>query len=152
MDNEELKMYLPEDVCPTFISREYLLSVRYYFIHIIILNNIQVLAFVDNELYLSLYEQYKEIKEERQAKKWGDYQINVINGVKGILNNFQSVDEKNGKITKPLRISKNGKEVGLVTKIEENAKKEKLQNVPKKFEPLSSINAKNSIDVEENNE
>ena len=68
MDNDEIKMYLPDDVCPTFISREYLLSIRHYFIHIIILKNIQVLVFVDNELYLSLYEQYKEIKEERRPK------------------------------------------------------------------------------------
>ena len=46
------------------------------------------MAFVDNQLYLTLYESYKEIKEERQAKKWGDYEIEVLNGVKDILNNF----------------------------------------------------------------
>ena len=50
-----------------------------------------MLAFVDNKLYLELYESYKEIKEERMAKKWGDFEINVLIGVKGILDNFQRV-------------------------------------------------------------
>jgi len=45
-----------------------------------------------------LYESYKEIKEERVAKKWGEYEISVIQGVKGILENFQSVDENSTKI------------------------------------------------------
>ena len=67
------------------------------------------MAFVDNNLYLSLYESYKQIKEERMAKKWADYEIDVMNGVKGILSQFQSVDEKNNKINKPLRISKQWK-------------------------------------------
>ena len=67
------------------------------------------MEFVDNALYLSLYKSYKEIKEERVSKKWGDYEINVFEGVKGILENLQGVDENNAKIAKPLRFSKNGK-------------------------------------------
>jgi len=108
------------------------------------------LAFVDNELYLKLYESYKEIKEERLAKKWGDYEINVINGVKGILDNYKSINENNTKVAKPLRISKNGKLIGCVSKIEEENKKEKMQNAPQKFEPLSSINENNNLELDEN--
>jgi hypothetical protein len=69
------------------------------------------LAFVHNKLFLSLYESYKDIKEERQAKKWANYEIEVIGGVKGILENFKIVDEKNSKSKKPLRLSKNGKKI-----------------------------------------
>ena len=43
------------------------------------------------------------------AKKWGDFEINVLNGVKGILDNFQSVDSNNPKVSKSLKTSKNGK-------------------------------------------
>ena len=103
-------------------------------------------------MYLSLYESYKEIKEERQAKKWGDYEIEVLNGVKDILNNFQSVDEKNAKISKPLRVSKNGKTIGFAKKMSEEQKKEKVQNVPNKFEPLSLSNQQNEIELDENPE
>ena len=110
------------------------------------------MAFVDNVLYLSLYESYKEIKEERVAKKWGDYEINVIEGVKGILENFQSVDENNTKIAKPLRFSKNWKINGYFTKINKEDKKEKMKNYPEKFEPLSSGNNGPNIDIDENAE
>ena len=74
---------------------------------------------------MSLYELFKEIKEERVAKKLGDYEIDVINGVKGILENFQSVDEKSTKFVKPLRISKNGKRNRHLSKIKEETKKKK---------------------------
>ena len=105
---------------------------------------------MDNKLYLELYESYKEIKEERLAKKWGDFEIKVINGVKGILDNFESVDEKNSKISKPLRISKNRNPIEFMNKINEENKKEKLQNLPKKYEPLNNAEEGNNIDFEEN--
>ena len=129
-----------------------LLSASINNINIFNLLLLYVLAFVDNKLYLTLYESYKQIKEERQAKKWGDFEINVINGVKGILDNYKSVDEQNGKISKPLRFSKNHKEVGFVSKIEENNKKEKMQNVPKVFNPLSMANQNNMLYVDDNDE
>ena len=71
---------------------------------------------------MSLYKSYKEIKEERVTKKLGDYEIDVINGVKGILENFQRVDKKSTRIVKPL-ISKNGK--SHLSKIKEETKKRK---------------------------
>ena len=43
---------------------------------------------------------YKEIKEERQSKKWSNYEIDVING----LDTYKSVDANNRKISKPLRL------------------------------------------------
>lgn len=152
MENNELQKYIPDDICPTNLSREYLLSASINNINIFNLLLLYVLAFVDNKLYLTLYESYKQIKEERQAKKWGDFEINVINGVKGILDNYKSVDEQNGKISKPLRFSKNHKEVGFVSKIEENNKKEKMQNVPKVFNPLSMANQNNMLYVDDNDE
>ena len=94
------------------------------------------MAFVDNKLYLSLYESYKEIKEDRQTKKWANYEIEVIGGVKGILENFQSVDEKNSKSNKPLRLSKNCNKIEFMSKIAEEDKKEKVQEVPQKYDAL----------------
>ncbi len=150
MESEELKRYIPDDISPINLTREYLLSVRILILHVILPSILQVLAFVDNKLYLSLYEAYKEIKEERTTKKWGDFEMNVLNGVKGILDNFQSVDSKNTKVSKPLRISKNGKEIGFVSKIPEDSKKEKFQNLPKNIEPLSMANPNEEIDLDEN--
>ena len=110
------------------------------------------MVFVDKWLYLSLYESYKAIKEERVAKKLGDYEINVIEGVKGILENFQNVDENSTKISKPLRFSKNVKINGYFVKIKKEDKKEKMKNYPTKFEPLSSGNNGPNIEIDENGE
>jgi hypothetical protein len=76
--------------------------------------------------------------------------MDVLNGVKGILDNFQSVDSKNSKVSKPLRFSKNGKEIGFVSKIAEDSKKEKFQNLPKNFEPLNMANQNDEIDLDGN--
>ena len=89
---------------------------------------------------------------KKLAKKWADYQIDVMNGIKGIFIQFQSIDEKNNKINKPLRISKNGKVIGFVKKISEENKKEKVQIVPKKYDPIGMANQDNNIDLEDNNE
>ena len=70
MKDDELKKYIPDDISPLNLSREYLLSVSFNIIKMRIYYILQVLAFVDNKLYLELYESYKEIKEERMAKKW----------------------------------------------------------------------------------
>ena len=109
-----------------------------------------MLAFVDNKLYLELYESYKEIKEERVAKKWGDFEINVLNGVKGILDNFQSVDSNNPKVSKPLRISKNGKGIEFLSRISQENKKKKFQNLPQEFKPLGMAPQNNQIEFDEN--
>lgn len=99
MENEELKRYIPDDISPINLTREYLLSVRILILNVILPPILQVLAFVDNKLYLRLYKAYKEIKEEITAKKWGDFEMEVLNGVKGILANFQSVYSKNIKVS-----------------------------------------------------
>ena len=97
-----------------------------------------------------MYESYKEIKDERVAKEWGEYEISVIQSVKGILENFQSVDENNTKIAKPLRVSGDGKKNESFSKIKQEDKKEKMGNYPKKFESLRSKNQELNIDVDEN--
>ena len=84
------------------------------------------------------------------AKKWGDFEINVLNGVKGILDNFQSVDSNNPKVLKPLRASKNGKGIGFLSKISQENKKEKFQKLPQEFKPLGMEAQDNQIDLEEN--
>ena len=70
----------------------------------------------------------KQIKEERQAKKLGGYEIKVTKCVKGILEKFERLDGNVGKGLKPLRISKNGKESKLIKKMPEKDKKEKIQD------------------------
>ena len=71
--------------------------------------------------------------------------------VKGILSQFQSVDENNNRISKPLGVSKNGKKIDFVKQISEENKKEKVQLVPKKFELLGMANQDNNINLEDNN-
>jgi hypothetical protein len=73
-----------------------------------------------------------------------------MNGVKGILDNFQSVDSNNPKVSKPLRFSKNGQEMGFLSKIPQENKKEKFQELPKKYDPLNIAMKNNEIDFDEN--
>ena len=51
------------------------------------------------------------------AKKLGNFEIDALNGVKGILDNFKSVNSNNPKVSKALRTSKNGKGIGFLSKI-----------------------------------
>ena len=52
------------------------------------------------------------------------------------MDNFQSVDSNNPKVSNPLRSSKNGKEIGFLSKISQDNKKEKFQKLPEEFKPL----------------
>ena len=70
----------------------------------------------------------------------------MISGVKGILNSYQSVDANNSKISKPLRLSKNGKKIGFVEKVPENNKKEKIQKIPENINAINAENHKDKID------
>ena len=108
------------------------------------------MAFVDNKLYLSLYESYKEIKEERLGKKWSNYEMEVLSGVKDILEKFESVDEKNPKSNKPLRLTKKGKKIDFLYKVPDENKKEKVQELPKKFDALNYNNEENEIILDNN--
>ena len=83
---------------------------------------------------------YKQIKEERQAKKQGDYEIEVINDVKDILDKFQRVYGNVGKGLKPYRISKNWKESKLIKKTPEEDKKEKMQVFINNYEREGIVN------------
>lgn len=140
-------MYIPDDITPNSISREYLLSVNINFINFILNESLQVIAFADNELYLKLYEGYKQIKEERQSKKWGSYQIEVAQGVKDVLDKYQSIDSNTSKGLKPLRFSKNGKELKLIKKINAENLKEKIQEFPEDDEQEKDENEENEIDM-----
>ena len=47
------------------------------------------------------------MKEVCQSKNCENYEMEIIGDIKDFLDNFQSVDEKNTKSNKPLRLSKN---------------------------------------------
>lgn len=76
----------------------------------------------------------------------------MISGVKGILNSYQSVDANNSKISKPLRLSKNGKKIGFVKKVPGINKKEKVQKIPENINSINAENPNNEIDLEDNEE
>ena len=62
------------------------------------------------------------------------------------MDNYKSIDENNTKISKPLRISIKGKITGYVSKIGEENKKEKVQNVNKKYDLLSAMDQNNNLE------
>ena len=74
----------------------------------------------------------------------------VFNGVKGILDNFQSVGSNNPKVSKPLRASKNGKRIGFLSLISKENKKKKFQKLPQEFKPFWMEAQNNQIDFEDN--
>ena len=64
--------------------------------------------------------------------------------------NFQSVDSSNPKVSKPLRTSKNEKEIEFLLRIPQENKKEKFQNLPQEFKPLGITPQNNKIEFDEN--
>ena len=96
-----------------------------------------MLSFVGNKLIIFVIIQIVLGKKRRKfGKKIDDFEINVSNGVKGILYNFQSFYSNNPKVSKPLKTSKNGKGIEFLSRIFQENKKEKFHNSPKKFKPL----------------
>ena len=76
----------------------------------------------------------------------------MISRVKGILNSYQSVDANNSKISKPLRLSKNGKKIGFVKRVPEEKKKEKIQKIPENINAINAENQSDEIDLDDNEE
>ena len=91
----------------------------------------------------------KDIKRLKRKgnKKWGSYLIEVAQGVKSVLEKYQRIDPNSNKGLKPLRFSKNGKELKLIKKINEEDLKEKIQEFPEDNEQEKNGNEENEIDM-----
>lgn len=79
--NQAYAQYIPDNTSIKSLSRDYILSVSYYFIF-------QLIAFVEPNTYSNLYELYKSKNLEKETKKWNNYKIEVIPEVSEKIQNF----------------------------------------------------------------
>lgn len=90
-NNQELRKYIPDNISLNSLNRNYLLT---------------VLAYVDRNTWLALYNAYKEKLSARANDKWDTYGIQISNDVAQKINNYISSDGSKGK--KPFHLSKRG--------------------------------------------
>lgn len=73
--------YLPDKVKLEHLSKSFLFSVNNYLI-------LQLIAFLEPEVYSKLYDLYKKKSAETVFHKWDDYAIDVPSEVANSIKNF----------------------------------------------------------------
>ena len=68
----DYEKFLPDKTKYENLSKDFLFSVS-----IIIINKIQLIAFVDPETYAKMYDLYKKKNSENIYKKWDEYSVNI---------------------------------------------------------------------------
>ena len=135
--------------------RKRLFNYFYECINDLVDNNININNLPDDDskkILLWLYNQPLRSKKIHEA-------FNSIEDASDVLiydcfyNNKKDVDDLDflkTKGAKSLRISKNGKGIGFLSRISQENKKEKFQNLPQKFKPLGVAPQNNQIAFDEN--
>jgi hypothetical protein len=86
----ESKYYIPDDIKPSAISREYLFTVSSIFNIWFLLK--QILETVSPAKYVELYNLYKAKLSNKMVKKWSNYQVMMNPVIAEKIKNFISVD------------------------------------------------------------
>ena len=87
----EAKLYIPDDINAVSISRDYLFAVSW--IHLLIFIWVQILATVNPEKYVELYNNYKKKLSDKSTNKWSSYQVHMNPEIAEKLKNFSSCGE-----------------------------------------------------------
>ena len=85
--NPEYAAYVPDNIDPTKLSREFLLAVN------IILIFVQLIAYVDPTLYKELYAISKIQLSQQKYKKWNDFKVEINENLIENIHNYSSVDK-----------------------------------------------------------
>ena len=85
--NEKYGDYVPDKVSPNLLSRDFLLSVRYYFKYF------QLIAFVDADLYKKLQSIEKDQLSKKNYNKWEEYRVKLNKEIYDKLQNFVPIDK-----------------------------------------------------------
>ena len=82
---------IPDDINAVSISRDYLFAVSW--IYLLIFIWVQILATVNPEKYVELYNNYKKKLSDKSANKWSSYQVHLNPEIAEKLKNFTSCGE-----------------------------------------------------------
>ena len=85
--NPEYAAYVPDNIDPTKLSREFLLAVN------IILIFVQLIAYVDPTLYKELYAISKIQLSQQKYKKWNDFKVEINTNLIENIHNYSIVDK-----------------------------------------------------------
>ena len=85
--NPEYAAYVPDNIDPTKLSREFLLAVN------IILIFVQLIAYVDPTLYKDLYAISKIQLSQQKYKKWNDFKVEINTNLIENIHNYSTVDK-----------------------------------------------------------
>ena len=78
---DEAKKYLPDDANIKNLTRDYLLSVRFYIIF-------QLFSYIDPNGYCNMYNAYKIKMAQRLHKKWTSYHVEISQELSEKLKSF----------------------------------------------------------------
>lgn len=98
--DQKLKSYIPDDVGLDSLKREFLFS---------------VLAYERKELYLSLYNEYKEICANSAYNKYEEYGVKLDADMLSKIENF--ISSSGGEKKKAFRLTKNGQPINEIQKL-----------------------------------
>ena len=101
-NNPKLKDYLPDNVSPMSLTRDFLLTVSFQKI-----NKLQLVAFLDPELYKQFYIISKEQSGNGSSNRWDDYNLIIDKNIFDKIKQFTPINSNVNKNSKGFRISKN---------------------------------------------
>lgn len=90
-NDAELQQFLPDDIKPDSLNRDYLLA---------------VLAFCRKDIWVQLYNQYKSHIANSSTNRWEEYTIQLDQGIAKRIEEF--INSSNGANCKPFRLTKKG--------------------------------------------
>ena len=112
-NNPKFMDYIPNGVDPMSLTRDFLLTVRIYY-----LNFFKLVAFLEPELYKQFYTISKTQAGNSTLNRWEDYNLIVEKKIYEKIKQFVPINNfGSNKNNKGFRTTKNGIDTGLFTKI-----------------------------------
>ena len=84
--NQEYGFYVPNNIDPHKLTRGFLLTVIIYYIIL------QLIAYVDKELYKNLYSISKMQLGQKNFAKWNNYVVEIDSNLFNNIKNYSSIE------------------------------------------------------------
>ena len=84
--NQEYGNYVPNNIDPRKLTRGFLLTVIIFYIIL------QLIAYVDKELYKNLYSISKMQMAQKSFAKWNDYVVEIDHNLLNNIKNYSAIE------------------------------------------------------------
>ena len=84
--NQEYGNYVPNNIDPRKLTRGFLLTVIIFYIIL------QLIAYVDKELYKNLYSISKMQMAQKSFSKWNDYVVEIAHNLLNNIKNYSAIE------------------------------------------------------------